>query len=251
MTYMGSKQKYIKYIVPILQKVIDENNVTEYIEPFCGGCAIIKKIQCNKKIAIDKNDMLIALLKQAKDDFSKIPIKINREMWDEGKEYAKNGTPLKTLSLADAGAVGFLGSYNNGGYVKGYAKPTITRDFYNEAYRNLEKDVPEFQSIEFMCSNYENLDISKWNNCVIYCDPPYKGTVKYDYAKNSYFNYDHFWDWIRKISKNNFVFISESQAPEDFKIIWEKEVVRTVGKSNDFKAVERLYVYETGQYFNT
>ena len=62
MVYMGSKEKYSKFIVPILQKTIDENNITTYIEPFCGGCSIIRKIKCNKKLAIDRSETLIALL---------------------------------------------------------------------------------------------------------------------------------------------------------------------------------------------
>lgn len=37
MVYMGSKAKYAKYIVPILQKTIDENNITTYIECFVGA----------------------------------------------------------------------------------------------------------------------------------------------------------------------------------------------------------------------
>jgi len=35
MNYMGSKSKYAKYIVPILQKTIDDNGVICYCEPFC------------------------------------------------------------------------------------------------------------------------------------------------------------------------------------------------------------------------
>jgi len=46
MVYMGSKAKYAEWIVPILQKAIDDNNVKIYIEPFCGGCNIIDKIKC-------------------------------------------------------------------------------------------------------------------------------------------------------------------------------------------------------------
>ena len=46
MVYMGSKAKYAKYIVPILQKTIDENNVDTYIECFVGGANIIDKINC-------------------------------------------------------------------------------------------------------------------------------------------------------------------------------------------------------------
>ena len=44
MVYMGSKAKYAESIVPILQKVIDDNNIEIYIEPFVGGANIIDKI---------------------------------------------------------------------------------------------------------------------------------------------------------------------------------------------------------------
>ena len=59
-------------------------------------------------------------------------------------------------------------------------------------------------------------------------------------------DYEHFWNWVRELSKNNYVFISEQSAPDDFEIIWEQEVKRTTNKENNFKAVERLYRYKEG-----
>ena len=32
----------------ILQKLIDDNNIKTYIEPFCGGCNVIDEIKCDK-----------------------------------------------------------------------------------------------------------------------------------------------------------------------------------------------------------
>lgn len=49
MVYQGSKNKLAKYIVPIIQSYIDNNNVQAYIELFGGGANIIDKIKCNKK----------------------------------------------------------------------------------------------------------------------------------------------------------------------------------------------------------
>lgn len=37
MKYMGSKSRIKKYILPILQEIIDKNNINTYVEPFCGG----------------------------------------------------------------------------------------------------------------------------------------------------------------------------------------------------------------------
>lgn len=142
MVYMGAKSKYAKHIVPILQKCIDENNVTTYIEPFCGGCNIIDKIKCENKFAYDRSDTLIALLSLAAEDFDKVMKDGNRELWDKGKAYVKDGKMPEDMTLAEIGAMEFFASYCNGGFPRGYAKNTDTRNYYKEAYRNLEKQAP-------------------------------------------------------------------------------------------------------------
>lgn len=242
MVYMGSKSKYAKFIIPILQKAIDDNGIKNYIEPFCGGCNIIDKIICENKYAFDRSDTLIALLQTAATDFTKIPVDGNREMWDKGKDYVKNGIRPADMSLAEIGAIEFLGSYCNGGFPRGYAKNTSTRNYYQEAYRNLQTQSPNLKDIQFKCQNYWELGDVK--NCVIYCDPPYAGTKIYGYANQPKMDYNHFWNWVRALSKNNYVFISEQTAPDDFKPVWEQEVKRTTNKTNDFKAVEKLFVWK-------
>ena len=52
---MGSKSRIAKYIVPIIQKCIDDNNLETYIEPFAGGCNVIDKIKCKSRYGYDKN----------------------------------------------------------------------------------------------------------------------------------------------------------------------------------------------------
>ena len=44
MKYMGSKAKVARYIVPIIQKQIERSGCETYLEPFCGGCNVIDKI---------------------------------------------------------------------------------------------------------------------------------------------------------------------------------------------------------------
>ena len=68
MVYQGSKNRLTKYIVPIIQKQIDENNITTYIEPFVGGANVIDKIRCENKIGSDINEELIALLRYIQED---------------------------------------------------------------------------------------------------------------------------------------------------------------------------------------
>ena len=54
-------------------------------------------------------------------------------------------------------------------------------------------------------------------------------------------DYTHFWNWVREISKDNYVFISEQSAPDDFEPIWTLGVKRTNNKENNFKATEHLF----------
>jgi DNA adenine methylase len=236
---MGSKAKYAKYIVPILQQVIDDNEVDTYIECFVGGANIIDKIKCENKYGYDRSDTLIALLSLAAENFDKVLKDGTRELWDMGKEYVKNNVKPEDMTLADIGAMEFFASYCNGGFPRGYAKNTATRNYYKEAYSNMEKQAPNLKDITFKCQNYWELEDVE--NAVIYLDPPYQNTKSYGYANQSKMDYEHFWNWVRDLSKNNYVFISEQSAPEDFEIVWEQEVKRTTNKKNDFKATERLY----------
>ena len=108
----------------------------------------------------------------------------------------------------------------------------------------MEKQAPNLKGIEFYQSNYYNL--SGFKGAVIYCDPPYANTKHYGYANQEKMDYTRFWNWVCEISKDNYVFVSEQVAPDDFEIIWEMEAKRTNGKDNNFKAIERLFRYKDG-----
>ena len=82
MVYMGSKRKYCKYIVPIIQNYINKYNITTFIDCFCGGANLADKINCKTVICNDISPTLIALHQQAQADFSKIPTNGDREYWD-------------------------------------------------------------------------------------------------------------------------------------------------------------------------
>lgn len=239
MVYMGSKSKYVKYIVPILQNCIDKNNIKTYIECFVGGANIIDKIKCENRYGYDRSETLIALLDLASKDWDKVLKDGSRELWDKGKGYVKDGVMPEDMSLADIGAMEFFASFSNGGFPRGYAKNSETRNYFQEAYRNMEKQAPLLKGIHFNCQNYWELPETK--GALIYLDPPYANTKHYGYANQSKMDYEHFWNWVRELSKDNFVFVSEQTAPEDFKVVWKQEVKRTAGKGNNFKAVEKLF----------
>ena len=83
---MGSKSRIAKYIVPIIQKCIDDNNLETYIEPFVGGCNVIDKIKCKSRYGYDKNKYLIALFKHLQSDSKLLP-DVSRELYERSQQY--------------------------------------------------------------------------------------------------------------------------------------------------------------------
>lgn len=250
---MGSKSRIAKYIVPIIQQCIDDNNITRYIEPFVGGANIIDKINCEHRIGLDKNKYLIALLKHLQEG-GKLLDEVPRELYSEVRDNYKDGKYEDWF----VGNVGFLASYNGKGFNGGYGKPVWEktknglkyRDYYQEAKRNVETQIINCKNIVFGVSCYEQIKFSDDCNDMVYCDPPYQNTTRYSKKDEDIeFNYNQFWDLIREWSKNNFVLVSELQAPNDFEIIWQKSVNRSINTTNKSTAVEKLFTYKYGKYF--
>ena len=145
------------------------------------------------------------------------------------------------------GFVGFCATFGAkyfGGYARGFKEDKITpRDIPAESIRNIEKQRKNLQNIKFKCCSYDEIN-KNIKDFVIYCDPPYKGTLKY----TTDFDYDKFYKWCKEMSKNNIVLISEYWMPEEFECIWEKKTTVRIDsnkKSKDKKMerTEKLFIY--------
>ena len=106
------------------------------------------------------------------------------------------------------------------------------------------KQAPNLKGIKFNCCDFRTIKDIK--GFVIYCDPPYKNVAKYSTGE---FPYEEFYDWCRKMSKDNIVLISEYNMPDDFECIWEKEykcLLYSNKQSDDVKnnRVEKLFIYK-------
>ena len=231
-TFQGSKVKYSKYICPILQKFIDDNKIKTYIEPFVGGANIIKNIKCIKRFGLDNNPHLIALWEhlQANPNFE-FPPYPSREDWDK----CKNSKEERDWYI---GLVSIFCSNMAGGFPAGYDKMGLR---YNGRIKNCQKDLPLLKDVIFECEDYKNILLNS-HNTLLYCDPPYANTHKYNYQK---FDSEEFWQWAREQSKNNYVFVSEQEAPEDFTSIWSLDIKHNI-RGNTRIATENLFIYENG-----
>ena len=95
----------------------------------------------------------------------------------------------------------------------------------------------EQPKLQFFCGDYFDFEIP--DGAVIYCDPPYKGTAEYHEGA---FDHNQFWNWVREKSETNKVYISEYQAPSDFKAILEFSQNSTLaGGQNKNQPTEKLF----------
>lgn len=248
---MGSKSRIAKYIVPIIQKYIDENNIEKYIEPFTGGANIIDKVRCKERYGFDKNKYLIALLKHVQNG-EKLYDEVSKDLFDKARTAFNNGDTSEFEDW-EIGNIGFIASFNgrwfDGGYAKtGYEKTKKglrLRDYYQEAKKNLLAQAPNLQGIVFQVSDYkDSIELPYDSGMLIYCDPPYQGVKQYANALT--FDYNEFWKTMRRWSENNIVLISEQNAPDDFECIWEKEVSRSIKATDKSKSTEKLFRYRGG-----
>lgn len=228
MKYMGSKSRHAKQFLPIILENRKKNQ--HYIEPFVGGANVIQHVD-GLKIGADSNKYLIELLSAAaagwlpRDDYTEKEYQFIKQ----NKDY----DPILT------GYFGFALSYG-GKWFGGWCRDSAgKRDYVQEAYRNALKQFPLLKDTKFICTDYQNLEIPA--NSIIYCDPPYNNSTKYD-ATNT-FNHEEFYDWCRKIHfAGHTIFISEYSMPSDFKLIWEKTVNSSLTKNTGSKqSTEKLF----------
>jgi DNA adenine methylase len=237
MKYMGSKARLSKDISPIINKLIQENNIDTYIEPFVGGANMIEHIQCKNKIGYDNNEYLMTLWNDLVDGWNP-PTEMSREMYDDIKnnkgEYGKS-----LVAIA-----GFCATYNSkwfGGYAgKVNTKIGTVRDYYDEAIRNILKQRDRLLDTKFIHKDFKELSPI---GCLIYCDPPYQGTTKYGSSKD--FDYELFWDKVREWSETNIVLVSEYNAPDDFNCIYEKTLTTTLDKNSRKQDTEKLFIHNS------
>jgi DNA adenine methylase len=244
MKYMGSKARFTKEILPIILK--ERKPEQWYIEPFAGGMNAICEVQGNR-IANDIHYPLIQMWRELVDGW--MPKKITKE------EYIEVRTNQSKYPAYFVGWVGFNCSYSGkwfGGFADDYfdkgknykinGERNVLRNYQMEAINAIQKQVKKMKGVILQNKHYFELELPP--NSIIYCDPPYQYTTKY--AND--FDHTIFWNWVRNISKQGHtVFVSEYNAPNDFKCVWEKNTTSQLAINNKIGkskvATERLFLY--------
>lgn len=229
MKYMGSKSRIAKHILPIMLEECEKYGITNWVEPFVGGGNMIDKVPNSfERIGYDLNHHTIAALVGIRDHLDELPCKVTKEFYNSIK-----GSEPHNVNSWIRYECSFASKLDNG-----YAINKAGRN-YAEKGKNLAiKQSPKIQNVQFICDSYENLS---FENCLVYCDPPYQGATRY---KTGAFDHDKFFAWCREQAKRNIVFVSEYNAPDDFECVWQGEIktnFSSTRKKATHNAVEKLF----------
>jgi DNA adenine methylase len=230
---MGSKRRIAKDILPVILQ--DRTPGQYYVEPFCGGCNLIDKVQGNR-IAGDINKYLIALWQGLQGNFPR-PYNLSKSMYDNARTDFKNNSN-NYFSDFEIGWIGWMASFNGRFFDGGYSGIYSGRNYIAEQIKNTEKQIKDLIDVCFFACDYSKLPIPA--KSIIYCDIPYHNTKHYRVSHN--FDYDRFWKWcISKKQEGHTVFVSEYTAPNGIECIWSKEITTSLHTVNTHKSVEKLF----------
>jgi DNA adenine methylase len=226
--YLGGKSRISNDIAKIINQYSADRT---FVSLFCGTCSIESKIISKNKILNDAHPYLIALLQAVQNGYE-IPDEVSKE------EYYRVKNNLDE-NMALSGFVGFACSFG-AKWWGGYASNKKGTNYAKQSKNSLLKKMDKLQDAEILCEDYRLVKFPMGS--VVYCDPPYENTT--GYSNSNMFSHNDFWEYMRKISKTNTVFISEENAPEDFKVIWERQSKRVLDKNKDniFTSTEKLFV---------
>ena len=231
--YQGGKAKIGKEIAKQIEMVEDIIGYQgQYFEPFCGllGVGIHFAREGRSVLANDINNDLILMLKTIKNGWNP-PRACSKKKYEEFRN--------SKVHSAERGFYGFACAYS-GIFYAGYRVKSGERNFFNTFRSSLLQMKPVLQNVKFTNKSYADF---RPKGMTIYCDPPYLdnsfGTKHFDD-----FNFKQFWQTMRKWSKDNLVFISEYQAPNDFRCIWKKKLKSGFnGNTKRKKRTEKLFIY--------
>lgn len=233
MRYPGSKKRFGRQLKSVIESV--RTHQTAYLEPFLGGGESFEAIAplFDRAYGGDIHED-IALMWQAVAQGWEPPIDVSEELYHS----LRHQKPSALRGFVGAGC-SFGGKWF-GGFARGGFNGTNPRNHQNESQRAVVRAAPAFNGAEVRHCSYED-----WNpqqDTLVYCDPPYIGTLKYAY----HFDHSIFWDVMGEWSANGVtVLVSEGTAPPHWKPIATMSRLNSTALASDRShCLEHIWVME-------
>lgn len=249
MKYMGSKLRIANHIANYINNIAFQEGITEYYEPFMGGCSVGEVIKIKKRYLSDINKHVVALFKKVQEGMWDYEY-ITREQWykikddrHDNKIFPEWLTGWCSIACSFRGRCfeGYAGEYPDG----------VTGKMVNpqlQVYNSLCKERDNLLGVEFNCRRYN--EIGKPHHAVIYCDAPYRNVKQYTMVEE--FDFDKYDEWLIEMAKDNLVLISEysmiGKHTDEFILLDEWQLNKSIGagQTDDESSIERLYYVKGG-----
>ena len=211
--YYGAKTKIVKEMCKFILEYCENRKYHKIIDCFCGSGSVSIEFHKQTDVPVFASDhfrcLIVTLL--ALQNGWVPPSSVTKKEFEDLKTQEDN--PLKSLVHVFSSTSGCL--FKN----RQKQKANIT---LSKISRTAHLKTALLQGIQIYECKYDSWETSE--NCLIYCDPPYISSKKTWPLNYKGFDHAKFWQWVRKMSRKNIVIVSEYEAPDDFKVIWEKPV---------------------------
>ena len=231
MHYLGGKFRQGKQIAQIISPHLYSG--CTYIEPFCGALGsayhVAKVAPVSTKFVLsDVHEPLITMWKALFSGW--VPPNIDKSLHEK---YLKGPRDPKDPMTAYMG----FGMSHIGDYYHWFSgKPEVLKRSC-DANINLLKTF----DIKIECCSYTKY--AGIQGSIFYLDPPYEKRTELGKLK---FNSLEFWDFTRELSKDNKVFVTGFDFPDDFTSIYSwGDTISPQNKLN--KVDERLVIHESAE----
>ena len=233
MHYLGGKARTYKQIARHLNGIRRPGQA--YWEPMVGAAWILQAVHGGKRYAGDLNPYLVAMWQAIQAGW--IPPGTLAEQEYLAIKNRPEDYPPELVAFA-----GFGCSFG-GKWFAGYAR-SGNRNYASNARNSLLSKKARLVGVEFAVTDIFTSQPPE-AECLIYLDPPYKGTTGYGAIGN--FDNAAFWDRVREFSGlGHTVVISEYQAPSDFECVLSIATKTDMHTHNGKEGrTERLFTHAT------
>lgn len=218
MNYAGNKFFMLPTLKHFFYDVRDYYKIDHFYDLFGGGGNVsinvdFKYVHYNE-INTNLVDMFQEIIKQGPDI---IPDIVLRDTFYEVRNNKNKYPGWYTY------AIDYIASFrgNIAGVKRGYtfkSDDDITEEYIRQSKRRKQSAVETALALKnCIITNKDYRDVEIVDGSIVYMDPPYKSSrwVKYEVD----FDYDAFYEYCYKLSRNNVVIISEYDMPIGFKEI--------------------------------
>jgi DNA adenine methylase len=224
---MGGKNRIATQLVDAVCAEVGE--VSCWVEPFVGGgsVAAVAAERFGCQLVLSDVDPLTTLLWDRSSSFSLGELQMTRAEYDRLR--AADGDDMLTALTAFGAS---WGGKKWGGFAAGGG-----RDYFAEGVRSWRRKFDAMSSASLVTSEC----LPYWRvvppaGSVVYCDPPYAGTTGY---RSGEFDHARFFAWCE--AQTVPVFVSEFSAPEHWRVVFERDVSRSMRSADGSSMPEKLF----------